>query len=219
MSSALLNGTGGDVASEAAEIATLAEVLEKADLAGLPSLFPHIPEERGMRWALDTAESLLGIPQVLGEGAIFAREVECARESERWRDIAKLEGLFFEALKAKGLVSRLAARRAAADEGCRMEGISEIVLPGLADAQPALVRYLENSKQDVTVLVHAEECEAALFDGWGRPVEYFAAPVRSADVFPAPTAVVEADDIAGFFRSVDPSDALPALAVCDQVIS
>ena len=216
MSSALLNGTGGDVASEAAEIATLAEVLEKADLAGLPSLFPHIPEERGMRWALDTAESLLGIPQVLGEGAIFAREVECARESERWRDIAKLEGLFFEALKTKGLVSRLAARRAAADEGCRMEGISEIVLPGLADAQPALVRYLENSKQDVTVLVHAEECEAALFDGWGRPVEYFAAPVRSADIFPAPTAVVEADDIAGFFRSVDPSDALPALAVCDQ---
>jgi ATP-dependent helicase/nuclease subunit B len=216
MSSALLNGCGGNVASEAAEIAVLAEVLEKADLDNLPALFPRIPEERGMRWALDTAESLLGISHVLGEGAIFAREVECGAESERWRDIAKLEGLFFEALKAKGLVSRLASRRAAADAGCRMEGISEIVLPGLVDAQPALVKYLENSKQDVTVLVHADRSEAALFDGWGRPIGYFAAPVLPDDIHPAPTAVVEADDIAVFFRSVNLSDALPALAVCDQ---
>ena len=216
MASSLLNGDRPDVASEAIEIATLAEVLLDADLSELPVLFPKPPEERGLRWALDMAESLLGIPQVLGEGAIFAQEVKCDAEKDRWKDIAKLERLFLAALKRKGFVSRLESRRAAVDAGCRIEGIQRIVLPGLADIQPALVRYLENSAQEITVLVHGDEVDSSRFDEWGRAVEYFAIAMRPSDIFPAPTAVVEADDIAGFFRSVDPGDALPALAVCDS---
>ena len=216
MASSLLNGDSPDVASEAIEIATLAEVLLDADLSELPVLFPKPPEERGLRWALDMAESLLGIPQILGEGAIFAQEVKCDAEKDRWKDIAKLERLFLAALKRKGFVSRLESRRAAVDAGCRIEGIQRIVLPGLADIQPALVRYLENSAQEITVLVHGDEIDSSRFDEWGRAVEYFAVAMRPSDIFPAPTAVVEADDIAGFFRSVDPGDALPALAVCDS---
>ena len=216
MASSLLNGDSPDVASEAIEIATLAEVLLDIDLSEFPLLFPKVPDERGLRWALDTSESLLGIPQVLGEGAIFAHEVKCDEEKERWSDIAKLEGLFLAALKRKGFASRLESRRAAVDAGCRIEGIRRIVLPGLADVQPALVRYLENSSQEITLLVHAEECDSLRIDDWGRPTEHFSASVRPADIFPAPTAVIEADDIAGFFRSVKPEDALPALAVCDS---
>ena len=216
MTSALLAGEGPYVATEALELATLAEVLLHADLSEFPVLFPCPPGERNVRWALDAAEGLLAIPQVLGEGAMFAHEVECEAESDRWRDIAKLEGRFATALKRKGFVSRLAARRAAADAGCRIVGIERIVLPGLADVQPALVRYLENSGQDIAVLVHAEAGDASRFDAWGRPLEYFAATVGPSCIFPAPTAVVEADDIANFFRSVDAGDALPALAVCDS---
>ena len=216
MTSALLNEGRPDVATEAIEIATLAEVLLDADLSEFPILFPRPPQERGLRWALDTSESLLGIPQVLGEGAIFAHEVKCDEEKDRWEDIAKLEKLFLAALKGKGFVSRLESRRAAVDAGCHIEGIRRIVLPGLADIQPALVRYLENSVQEITVLVHGDENESPRFDEWGRPVEYFAAAIRPSDIFPAPTAVVEADDIAGFFRAVDSKDALPALAVCDS---
>ena len=215
MTSALLGGDVAGVATEAVELATLAEVLADADLSEFPVLFPRAPEERSVRWALDMAEGLLAIPQVLGESAIFAHEVKCEAESDRWRDVAKLESLFLSALKRKGFVSRLEARRAAADAGCRIDGIEKIVLPGLVDAQPALVKYLENSGQDVAVLVHADAQEASRFDAWGRPSEYFAAPVGPSCIFPAPTAVVEADDIANFFRSVDPVDALPALAVCD----
>lgn len=216
MTSSLLNGDRPDVATEAIEIATLAEVLLDIDLSEFPVLFPKVPDERGLRWALDMAESLLGIPQVLGEGAMFAHEVKCDAEKDRWEDIAKLEGMFLAALKRKGFSSRLESRRAAVDAGCRIEGIRRIVLPGLADIQPALVRYLENSSQEITVLVHGEENDSSRFDGWGRPVQYFAASIRPSDIFPAPTAVVEADDIAGFFRSVKPEDALPALAVCDS---
>ena len=216
MTSTLLNGDRPDAATEAVEIATLAEVLLNADLSEFPVLFPKAPEERGLRWALDMTESLLGIPQVLGEGAMFAHEVKCDAEKDRWKDIAKLEKLFLAALKRKGFVSRLEARRAAVDAGCRMEGVRRIVLPGLADIQPALVRYLENSTQEIVVLVHGEESDSFRFDGWGRPTAHFAVPIRPTDIFPAPTAVVEADDIAGFFRAVKPEDALPALVVCDS---
>ena len=216
MTSTLLNGDRPDVASEAIEIATLAEVLLDIDLSEFPVLFPKVPDERGLRWALDMAERLLGIPQVLGEGAMFAHEVQCDAEKDRWEDIAKLEKFFIAALKGKGFISRLKSRRAAVDAGCRIEGVRQIVLPGLPDIQPALVRYLENSAQEIMVLVHGSEDESSRIDGWGRPVQYFAASIRPSDIFPAPTAVVEADDIAGFFRSVKPEDALPALAVCDS---
>lgn len=215
MSSALLAGDSSGVATEAVELVTLAEVLLHVDFTGFPVLFPRPPKERSMRWALDMAQGLLGIPQVLGEGAVFAREVVCEAESGRWRDIAKIEELFFGALRRKGLVSRLEARRAAADAGCQIDGIERIVLPGLVDIQPALVKYLENSRQEITVILHAREQDVSRFDRWGRPLEYFASPIPSSCVFPAPTAVVEADDIAAFFRSVDSGDALPALAVCD----
>ena len=215
MTSALLGGEGIPVASEAEEIAALAEVLETADLSEYPSLFPQIPEDRDMRWALDMAEGLLAIPQVLGEGAVFAREVDCGIESGRWRDIAKLEELFFAGLRRNGLVSRLAARRSAVEAGCRMDGIEEIVLPGLVDVQSAFVKYLGNSAQKITVLVHADEADSSKFDEWGRPVSHFPAPLGPSDVFPAPTGVVEADDIAEFFRAVKDGEAVPALAVCD----
>lgn len=216
MTSVLLNGDGPDVATEALEIATLAETLLDADLSEFPVLFPKSPEKRGLRWALDMAESLLGIPQVLGEGAMFAHEVKCDAEKERWVDIAKLEGSFLAALKGKGFISRLESRRAMVDAGCRIEGVRRIVLPGLPDVQPAFVRHLENSTQEITVLVHGEERDFLRFDGWGRPAEHFAAHVSPTDIFPAPTAVVEADDIAGFFRAVKKEEALPALAVCDS---
>ena len=64
MTSMLLAGDESAVATEAEEIVTLAEVLSAVDPADLPVLFPRMPENRGMRWALDMAESLLAIPQV-----------------------------------------------------------------------------------------------------------------------------------------------------------
>lgn len=216
MVSTLLASEEPNVATEAEEIVTLAEVLSAINLSDFPVLFPRAPEECGMRWALDAAENLLAIPQVLGEGALFAHEVKCDAESDRWRDIAKLESVFFGALKRKGLVSRLCARRAVVDAGCRIEGIKEIVLPGHVDVQHALVRYLNNSSQKITVLVHANEDEGSNFDEWGRPIVHFAAPIRPVDVFPAPTAIVESDNIAGYFRSIDTSDVLPGLVVCDS---
>ncbi len=203
------------VATEAEELAAMAEVLLDVDLARLGSLFPRPPSARTVDWALEIASQLLGISSLLGEQAMTMGEVVCDEDAARWRDLATLEKSFFVALEARGVVPSIMARRSAVRRGCTLEGIEDIVLPAAVDVPGALVKYLESSSQRVTVLVHALESEDAKFDKWGRPIEMFAAEVPPDEISAAPTAVIEADDIARRFRNVAPTDALPALAVCD----
>ena len=215
MANLLLQASDVRVATEAEELATLASVLVESDLAEFPDLFPRPPEEKTTDWALTLAQSLLDVSKILGEGALLLRDVHSVEDADRWRDLARLETAFHARLAAKGVTSRAQARQAAVEAGCREPGIREIVLPAAVDLQRASVAYLAHSPQPITVLLHADAGDADKFDEWGRPTAFFAAPIRPEAIRPAPTAVVEADEIARFFRSVDAKDALPALAVCD----
>ena len=201
MTSRLLVDESQSVATEADEIATLVQILADGG--------------RGHDQALSKAEMFLGISSILGERALLMREVSPEEDQSRWEELAKIESSLYSALEAKGKVSRQVSRRRAVARGCTIDGVEEIILPSAVDISGALVEYLGNSPQRVTVLIHADESEADKFDAWGRPVSMFAAPLPASSVFPSPTAVVEADEIAGYFKSVDPADALPALAVCD----
>lgn len=203
------------VATEAEELAAMAAVLSECEIGRYKALFPKPPAERTPDWALDMAAVFLGIESVLGERALRMSQVKPELDLERWADLADLEGLFFGALQAKGVVPRSLARRNAVDAGCGEEGIEGIVLPSAVDIQGAFVEYLTNSSQEITVLVHADASDADKFDEWGRPVRTFAADLGPEMIEASPTAVVEADEIAGFFRKVKPEEALPALAVCD----
>ena len=218
MTGPLLDGCGEGVATAAVELAVMADVLLALDLSSFPSLFPRPPAERSLRWALETAENILSISHVLGEGALSAHDVVSSSEPERWSEIARLEAEFEDALRRKSLRSRLAARRSAVAAGCQIGGVELIVLPSLADASLALQKYLENSEQETAVLVQASADEAHLLDEWGRPVGAFAAQVRPCDIFPAATPVAEAEDIASFFRLIASDERLPALAVCDAAM-
>ena len=211
----LLVDSASRVATGAEELATMAEILLDADLPEFKALFPNPPKERTVDWALDVASRILDVSSLLGEQAMTMGEVVCEEDAARWRDLAALEKTFFDALERKGATPRAVSRRCAAMRGCAIEGIEEIVLPAAVDIQGALVKFLEASTQDVTVLLHADGSETGKFDEWGRPVAMFAADVPCEEISAAPTAVVEADDIARLFRSVDAKDALPALAVCD----
>ena len=216
MTSRLLVDESTAVATEAEEIATLAQILNNIDLDDYRNLFPAPPKTRDVDWALSMAETILGVSCILGERALLMREVSSEEDKARWSDLAKIESSLLTALEARGKVARIASRRLAVAKGCRIEGIEEIVLPSAVDVSGALIDYLGNSHQKITVLIHADESDASKFDEWGRPVAMFSAALSARDVFPAPTAVVEADDVASLFRSVDAVDALPALAVCDS---
>lgn len=215
MPNALLVPADARVATEAEELAVMASVLMECDICRYKSLFPKPPAERTTDWALDMAGMLLGIESVLGECALGMSQVRPELDLERWTDLAGIEGLFFEALRRKGVVPRSEARREAVAAGCREEGIEEIVLPSAVDIQGAFIEFLKNSPQDISVLVHADAADASRFDEWGRPVSEFAATLGPEMIETAPTAVVEADEIARYFRAVKPEEALPALVVCD----
>ena len=203
------------VAAEAEELAVMAEVLLECEIGKFKALFPKPPLERTVDWALDTAGTLLGIESLLGECALLMSDVKPEKDLERWSDLAEIERMFIGALQKKGVVPGCVARRQAVAGGCREEGIDEIVLPSAVDIQDAFIEYLGNSRQPVSVLVHADEADAAKFDEWGRPVAVFAAELAPEMIESFPTAVMEADAIAGYFRAVKPDEALPALAVCD----
>lgn len=218
MASRLLEDESAIVATEAEELAALAQILMHLNLGELPNLFPKPPDDRNAEWALSMAESILGVSEVLGERALLMKDVERAavEDAPRWHDLAKLEGMLLSKLADEGRITHSVSRRNAAKRGCVDDTIEEIMLPAAVDASGALVEYLVNSRQKVSVLIHAYESEADKFDEWGRPVAMFAADVLPADIYPAPSAVVEADDIARRFRAIDAGDALPALAVCDS---
>lgn len=215
MAGTLLEPADVRIATEAEELATMATVLMDCDIDGYKALFPKPPAERTVDWALDTAAMILSIQSVLGEAALAMSDVTPALDLERWRDLAALEKHFIENLRGNGIVSRGEARRDAVAAGCREEGIEEIVLPSAVDVQRAFTGYLENSPQSVAVLIHAREEDAAKFDEWGRPVAVFAADIAPEMIESLPTAVIEADEIAKYFRAVGDDEALPALAVCD----
>ncbi len=215
MAKDLLSGGDARVATKAEELAAMAQVLLDVDIDSIKALFPKPPAERSADWALDAAAQLLGVMSLLGEQAMTMGEVVCEEDAARWRDLALVEELFFARLKSCGVAPSSIARRAAVERGCEEDGIDEIVLPACVDVQGALAKYLENSRQKVTVLIHADASEDKKFDSWGRPVEMFPAGIPPESISAAPSAIVEADDVARRFRAVPATDALPALAVCD----
>lgn len=204
------------VATEAEEMAVMAKVLMDLDLGEFPALFPKPPKEKAADWALAMAQPMLGIYGILGERALKMSEVKCDEDAERWHDLAKVEDAFFAELAGHGVMPRILFRKRAVRQGCVEDGIEEILLPGAVDMQGAFEEYLANSGQTVTLLIHADAKDADGFDEWGRPARFFSSPVDPSSVKPAPTAIVEADDIARFFRSVGGTEAYPALAVCDS---
>lgn len=218
IASALIQGASASVVTEAEELAVLAETLLDSELAVYPALFPKPPDDQSVEWALATARSLLSVASILGERALLFAEVNAPEDSARWRDLAAIEKRFFAALESKGVMPRVLAKREAIAAGCAEEGIEEIVLPAAVDVTDAFIDYLKHSPQRVTILIHADENERDKFDEFGRPVASFAAPLSPAQIEALPTAVIEADHIADFFKSIPETDALPALAVCDAAM-
>lgn len=216
MSSGVLQMKDARVATDAEELATMASILLDADLSGFPTLFPRPPADRNAEWALETARSILDIYSIIGEKALLMRDVRCDMDARRWSELAKIESAFLGALSGKGVAARCLSRKRAMEAGCSEAGIEEIVLPGAVDAQEAFLGYLERSPQNVFVLIHADESQSSRFDGWGRPASVFGADISPGSIFPSPSAVVEADEVARVFREIDANEALPALAVCDQ---
>lgn len=216
MPNTLLQSEGERTANDAEELAAMSSVLLECDISEYKVLFPNPPKKRTSDWALDMAGMILGVQGIISENALCINDVRPEIDSDRWRDLAKIENLFFKKLTEKGVAPKIVARKTAVSMGCREGEIEEIVLPSALDVKGAFIKYLENSSQKISILIHADRSQDSKFDEWGRPKETFAGEIPIEKINSYPTAVIEADVVAKYFRSIDVSEELPALVVCNN---
>lgn len=215
MPNSLLEPTNVRVATEAEELSILAQVLIECEIVKYKALFPKPPVVRTVDWALDMASMILGVKSILAQAGLLISEVEPDNDIDRWHDLTEVEKIFIDKLKSKGVVDRSEARRLAISEGCNEDGVEEIVLPSALDIQSSFIKYLKNSSQDITILIHANKSDSDKFDEWGRPTAIFGVDIGVEMIESLPTALIEADEIAKYYRSINSNEALPALVVCD----
>ena len=165
----------GDSASDSIEILAWVELLEGvSDWSVFSGAFPNPPVGEGSGWALGLAKSLVEVRVSLLSVGLNIRQAASRMRGTvdhgRWEDLAVLEKEVERLLQGWEQTSR---SRLAAEGTFRWdEGIEEVVIAGVPDLSPAVVKVLENCPRPVQVLVAGDD--RADFDEWGRPLAQWA---------------------------------------------
>jgi ATP-dependent helicase/nuclease subunit B len=162
------------IASEESVTAAWVTVLGGIDCTQFEALFPIAPEQ-STGWQLGMAQRLMQVRNELGEeGLDFAiasqRTAEVGHEPERWRQLARLEGLYLDQLKNRELKDPKHARREAAQNYTAPAHIKRIILAASPDPQPLPLQALSRAAESIPVEAWIYGPEDALFDQWGRPL-------------------------------------------------
>jgi ATP-dependent helicase/nuclease subunit B len=106
-------------------------------------------------------------------------------EVARWRDLARLEGLFEAELAAMGKANPQRLKRERAEDPWLPEGVKRVVVLAAPDLPPLMSRWMEGCVRagvEVVVAVQAPEALAEGFDGWGRPTAEWWGEEAAVDV-------------------------------------
>ena len=228
------------VATPAETVGLLSRLLLDLDLKAFPNLFPEKghPRERTFPWALGVARQLTELWGILQENALLMADVAAQAETllsgedldvevSRWQDLARLESLFFAALLQRGRTPPPLARKGAVAATSLPEGVERIVLPALADAQPALYPVLERlgERAALAVLIHSDPSQDARFDAWGRPEpaqwtgEHAPElPLADGQITLASNSADQARLVAEAFSAIPQDEALPSLGMADDTL-
>ncbi len=147
------------------------------DPAHYPGLFPK-PPLRTFAWARSTGQLLHSLRRELLEHGRTIRDVlqshgDRLEERQRWEDMARLEDLYVARYRAAtGEQEPGQASLQAATNPAIPPGIERVVVACVTDPAPLALQALSTVAQTVetTVLIHAPDEYAAMFDGWGRPL-------------------------------------------------
>ncbi len=160
-------------APDEVELAAWVEVLEALpDWRPYADAFPRPPGEGEVRgWAVALGKSLAGLRRMLQEAGLMiasaaARMVGTVEEG-RWAALARLEGLVEKQLDGWGFRSKNAVM--ARDGFTLPPTVREVVVAGVTDAWPVVVKRWADFEAPVRVLVGGPP-EAGV-DEWGRPIE------------------------------------------------
>ncbi|MGJ8641158.1 MAG: PD-(D/E)XK nuclease family protein [Opitutaceae bacterium] len=163
-----------ELASEDCSTAAWFNTLSGINYENFKALFPVEPIT-STGWKLGMAQRLMQLRSELGEEGLDFEAAsklasEAGIESERWYQLALLEGLVINELKQRGLTDPKQARRAAADSYEAPDHIERIILAATPDPQAlplrALIRYAAENPIEVWTYGPSH-----LFDEWGRPLQ------------------------------------------------
>lgn len=228
-------------ATEAERIGALASLLGTLDLSSYAKLFPGrgAAADRSFSWRLGIATQLDDVWRTLGENALTMADVAALVESdpnvlplseevERWKQLAAVEALLFAKLGELGRCHPAEARKRGVAQPAIPEGVTELVLPALVDAQPAFFKAMDQAVQQnpdltVTVLLHATKDDRDRFDAWGRPnpdawtADHAPAiPLREGQYILTANSVQQAEAAADLIERVQDHEELPGIGLADE---
>lgn len=162
------------IASEESVCAAWVSALGVIDFTHFQALFPIAPSP-STGWKLGMAQRLMQLRSELGEEGLDLsmaadKAAEAGHEPERWRQLARLEGLYIDTLKLRELKDPKQTRREAALSYEPPAAIDRIILAATPDPQPLPLYALERAAAQVPVEVWIYGSEDAAFDNWGRPI-------------------------------------------------
>jgi len=170
-------GVAARRATRAQAVLAWADVLLRANLGTLRTVFPQNPPAQNVAWARGLAEPLLRLQEELRENDLGLGEVASALGAghpdwARWQELAELERRQQGRLAEQGLVGALEAQRAVLARAQLPQGLERVRVLAVPDPRPFALPFLERIAESlpVEVCVYAPEGEAAAFDAWGRPI-------------------------------------------------
>ena len=166
-----LKARDGEAAADWIERVAWVEVLESnTDESAFDGIFPEAPGE-DTNWTGGFAREMVQLRHSLQENGLTlstaARKLSDTMEAERWDALARLENLVEEKLQSWSLKSR---SRILAGGLEKPEGISHIVVAGVADLPPLVERAWLAWGIPMTVLIGAPTGESEHFSQIGRPM-------------------------------------------------
>ena len=228
-----------NVANQTEIAAAWAEVLTTVDLTQYNGLFPTQKPGQDYSWAIQTGtiiqqlrETLVDVGRQITD--VYADLPNDFQETERWRDLTRLESLYLKQLEDHGIQDpcQLSIYRSANPE--IPNSIRHIIVAGTPNLTPVVIRALENlvSQIDISVLIHSPITLADHFDEWGVPSpdkwskRYIDIPNANANVILAGPPASQAsivmeivDSEAGCFSPHDIAVAVPDRRITPFVIA
>ena len=138
-----------NVANEACVTSAWATVLEQINYEHFEALFPIKPSIT-MAWRIGMARQMMQLCHTLGEDGLSIKATSeranaVGIESERWRELARLEGLYFDHLKRVKLVDPNYARLSIAESYEAPDNIKSIILAATPDPHPLALRAIQSA--------------------------------------------------------------------------
>ncbi len=169
------------VAGRLETLAVWIEVLQELRPGDYANLFPAADNrtaagEQELRRIPAIAAKLHRLRGALGEQGLSMQTVAALPdwefETERWRELARLERIYLARLEQHGLQDLQTVQLRAAGGVQSPAGVERVLLLAVPDPLPLALQVLEawSRRIEVEVVIHAPERLQAGFDDWGRPL-------------------------------------------------